>query len=223
MKKHNVRYLHVGCGENILPKPFENLDITEREGVDHVTDASDLSKFKDETFDMVYASHVLEHYPRNEVKDVLSEWVRVTKIEGMVRISVPSFENAIKIYQDTGLIENIIGPIIGGQTYKYEFHYCIFDERSLKYLMEISGLTAVHPWLYQRTIHSDFWDFSQAETCGTQVSLNLEGRKRNPEALDKDTLWEKDWKKKEDVRYISQEELIDAFKTQKDEKGQSTR
>ena len=32
MKKHNVRYLHVGCGENILPKPFENLDITEREG-----------------------------------------------------------------------------------------------------------------------------------------------------------------------------------------------
>ena len=70
--------------------------------------------------------------------------------------------------------------------------------------MEISGLTAVHPWLYQRTIHSDFWDFSQAETCGIQVSLNLEGRKRNPEALD-------------------QEELIDAFTTQKDKKSQSKR
>ena len=55
MKKHNVRYLHVGCGENILPKPFENLDITEREGVDHVTDASDLSKFKDESFDFAFS------------------------------------------------------------------------------------------------------------------------------------------------------------------------
>ena len=88
------RYLHIGCGPNILPKPFENLDGRDFEGVDHVCDANDLSKFDDNTFDMVYASHILEHYPRNEVQDVLKEWVRVVKVDGLVRLSVPSFKSA---------------------------------------------------------------------------------------------------------------------------------
>ena len=172
------RYLHIGCGPNILPKPFENLDGRDFEGVDHVCDANDLSKFDDNTFDMVYASHILEHYPRNEVQDVLKEWVRVVKVDGLVRLSVPSFKSAIEIYQNTSKLENVIGPLMGGQTYPYEFHYCLFDERTLSALMKLSGLTAIHPWLYTRTRHSDFWDFSQAVTFGIQVSLNLEGRKR---------------------------------------------
>ena len=50
MKK---RYLHVGCGDNILPKPFENLDIREFDGVDHISKAEDLSLFEDDTFDFI--------------------------------------------------------------------------------------------------------------------------------------------------------------------------
>lgn len=173
-----MRYLHIGCGTNILPKPFENLDARDFEGVKHISSAEDLKKFDDNTFDLVYASHILEHYPRNKVEDVLKEWVRVTKVDGTIRISVPSFKSAIEIYNQTGKLENVIGPIMGGQTYDYEFHYCMFDERTLTELMKKCGLTAVHPWLYTRTEHSDYWDFSQATTSGIQVSLNLEGRKK---------------------------------------------
>ena len=108
----------------------------------------------------------------------MKEWVRVTKVDGTIRISVPSFKSAIEIYNQTGKLENVIGPIMGGQTYDYEFHYCMFDERTLTELMKKCGLTAVHPWLYTRTEHSDHWDFSQATTNGIQVSLNLEGRKK---------------------------------------------
>ena len=177
------RYLHIGCGSNILPEPFENLDIREFEGVDHISQAYPLELFEDNTFDLVYASHILEHYSRDEISKVLQEWTRVTKVGGRVRISVPSFENAVKIYQKTNKIENVIGPISGGQTYDYEFHYCIFDERSLTMLMNKCGLTAVHRWSYERTSHTDYWDFSQAVTHGIQVSFNLEGRKRQT-ALD---------------------------------------
>ena len=127
---------------------------------------------------MIYASHILEHYPRNDVERVLKEWVRVVKVDGTIRISVPSFKSAVEIYGKTGKLENVLGPLVGGQTYDYEFHYCLFDEKTLSSLMKKCGLTAIHPWLYTRTRHSDYWDFSQAVTHGVQVSLNLEGRKR---------------------------------------------
>ena len=198
-----MRYLHIGCGTNILPNPFENLDGREFEGVDHVSSASDLIQFDDETFDMVYASHILEHHPRNEVESVLKEWVRVVKVDGIVRISVPSFKSATQIYDKTGKLENILGPLSGGQTYDYEFHYCLFDERTLTALMKKCGLTAIHPWLYTRTRHSDYWDFSQAVTHGIQVSLNLEGRKRETPLDDGHNYFEtKKDKMKQGVEYV---------------------
>ena len=198
-----MRYLHIGCGTNILPKPFENLDGREFEGVDHVSSASDLKQFDDETFDMVYASHILEHHPRNEVESVLKEWVRVVKVDGIVRISVPSFKSATQIYDITGKLENVLGPLSGGQTYDYEFHYCLFDERTLTALMKKCGLTAIHPWLYTRTRHSDYWDFSQAVTHGIQVSLNLEGRKRETPLDDGHNYFEtKKDKMKQGVEYV---------------------
>ena len=198
-----MRYLHIGCGTNILPKPFENLDGREFEGVDHVSSASDLKQFDDETFDMVYASHILEHHPRNEVESVLKEWVRVVKVDGIVRISVPSFKSATQIYDKTGKLENILGPLSGGQTYDYEFHYCLFDERTLTALMKKCGLTAIHPWLYTRTRHSDYWDFSQAVTHGIHVSLNLEGRKRETPLDDGHNYFEtKKDKMKQGVEYV---------------------
>ena len=51
-------------------------------------------------------------------------------------------------------------------------------------LMNKCGLTAVHRWSYERTSHTDYWDFSQAITCGEHVSLNLEGRKKDNETTE---------------------------------------
>ena len=33
MFKKNQKYLHIGCGDNVLPKPFINLDSRKRKGV----------------------------------------------------------------------------------------------------------------------------------------------------------------------------------------------
>ena len=173
-----MRYLHLGCGGVVLPKPFENLDARLLAGIDHQCTADDLSKFEEATFDLVYASHILEHFTRDKTVDVVKEWVRVLKKDGILRVSVPSLKSMIEIYQKTHNIDDVIGPMYGGQTYEQNFHYCIFDKASLKLLMEKCGLVAVHPWLYTRTEHSDYWDFSQALTQGILISLNLEGRKK---------------------------------------------
>ena len=197
------RFLHIGCGSNILPAPFENLDARDFEGVDHISLAENLKQFEDNTFDMIYGSHVLEHYARNDVEAVLKEWVRVVKVDGIVRVSTPSFKSAIQIYEQTGKLEYILGPVIGGQTYEFEFHYCLFDERTLTALMKKCGLTAIHPWLYTRTEHSDYWDFSQAVTSGIQISLNLEGRKRETPLTDGANYFEtKKDKLKQGMEYV---------------------
>jgi predicted SAM-dependent methyltransferase len=173
----NKRYLHLGCGDVILPPPFENLDGRELPGVEHIGSVFPLP-FDDKSFDLVYSSHVLEHFHRKDTLDVLIEWVRVLKDDGILRISVPSFEKIIKIYELSNSIESVTGPLMGGQTYETNFHYNVFDEKYLKKLMESAGLIAVHKWDYRRTSHTNYFDFSQAITYEIPISLNLEGRKK---------------------------------------------
>ena len=170
------RYLHIGCGDVILPPPFENLDGRDLDGVDYISSVYPL-EFDSNCFDLIYSSHVLEHFHRNKTLDVLKEWVRVLRPDGILRLSVPSFENLIKIYEISGEIDSVSGPLMGGQTYETNFHYNVFDKKYLTYLMEQSGLVAVHPWDFRRTSHSKHFDFSQATTWEIPISLNLEGRK----------------------------------------------
>lgn len=173
-----TKYLHIGCGKVILPRPFVNLDIRKGKGVDHVSLAYPLN-FKKNSFDIVYASHVLEHFKKKDTLKILKEWVRVLKPNGILRISVPCFENLIKIYKTNAKITNVVGPLLGGQTYKQNYHYNLFDKKSLTNYMMEAGCTAVHPWDFKRTIHSDHWDFSQATTNEIPISLNLEARKKS--------------------------------------------
>jgi ubiquinone/menaquinone biosynthesis C-methylase UbiE len=175
--EENKRYLHIGCGSNILPKPFENLDVREFPGVDHVSPAWPLP-FEDSSFDLVYSSHVLEHFLKADTQNVLNEWSRVLKPGGILRISVPGFESLIKIYEKTKDLSYIVGPLVGGQTYEQNFHYNVFDTAVLTKYLENAGCEAIHTWDYRRTSHSAFFDFSQATTIEIPISLNLEGRKK---------------------------------------------
>ncbi len=167
--------LHLGAGETIIPG-FINLDIREKDGLDKVSLVYPLD-FDNETFDLVYSSHVLEHFPRKQTRNVLQEWTRVLKPGGTLRLSVPSLERIIEIYMKCEDIEQVIGPLYGGQDYRLNYHFTVFDKKTLTSLMESVHLEAIHTWDPKRTVHSKYWDYSQAETKGVPISLNLEGRK----------------------------------------------
>lgn len=81
--------LHIGCGVHKIPGSI-GLDITALPGVDVVLDLDkEKLPFRDETFDKVYAYHVLEHL-RN-LSDVLAEIHRVCKPGAVVDILVPYY------------------------------------------------------------------------------------------------------------------------------------
>lgn len=77
------RKLEIGPGQK-LPG-FEGVDIVPNKSAEMTADARKLP-YPDKTFVVVYASHVIEHFPWYETVDVLREWTRVLAVGGQLEI-----------------------------------------------------------------------------------------------------------------------------------------
>jgi SAM-dependent methyltransferase len=83
-----TRCLEIGPGKRRI-QGFETLNIVAGWNVDYVCDAARHLPFPDGTFDIVYASHILEHVPWYQTERVLSDWARVLKPGGKLEVWVP--------------------------------------------------------------------------------------------------------------------------------------
>jgi FkbM family methyltransferase len=125
----------------------------------------------DGTVDEVRASHVLEHFPHGQVADVVKEWARVLKPGGRLKIAVPDFDWIVKAYTNGHRGDNRLERhLFGGQVDGDDYHKAFFNEEKLKALLEGAGLVDVKQW-----------ESDAADCSSYQVSLNLEGRKPNPD------------------------------------------
>lgn len=79
--------LHLGCGPIILPG-WVNCDLYDS-NADIKCDVKDLSIFDTGTVDVIYASHIIEHFHYYEAFDVLREWYRVLKVGGKLILETP--------------------------------------------------------------------------------------------------------------------------------------
>jgi predicted SAM-dependent methyltransferase len=175
--------LHLGCGDRYIPG-FVHVDIRPLPHVDVVAALDNLTMFADDSISLIYASHVLEHFPRGQSTTVLREWRRVLAPGGILRLSVPDFEQLIQIYDTYGRdLDVVLGPLVGRQDHPYNFHYMVFDRRKLTSLLLDAGFAEVRAWDWRATDHARVDDFSQAyyphmdKERGTLVSLNLEAVK----------------------------------------------
>lgn len=90
--------LNLGCGDKIL-EGFVNVDVVEaRAGrrPDVICDLHRLHPFADASADEVMAIHVVEHFWRWEVADVLREWLRVLKPGGRMVLECPNLQSAAR-------------------------------------------------------------------------------------------------------------------------------
>ena len=179
--------LHLGCGKRYL-EGYIHVDIAEFEHIDYQLPIDDLSNFKDNTAEEIYASHVLEYFDRNDVINVLTEWKRVLKPSGILRLAVPNFPKLVEVYQSSKELTSILGPLygkwdIGNQEFIY--HKTVYDENSLKNVLEEVGFKNIKIWNWQEFFkeQKDFDDHSQAyyphmqKESGIHVSLNLQCEK----------------------------------------------
>lgn len=88
-----TRILEIGPGDNPLPTATDTLDWPAfKWGETPIP-------FPDETFDRVYASHVLEHVAWFNVEAALREARRVLKPGGALEVWVPDFEYIAQCYR----------------------------------------------------------------------------------------------------------------------------
>ena len=175
--------LHLGCGKKYI-KGFKHVDLLDYSHIDYKVSVDNLSFAKDNSVELIYASHVLEHFGRDEYEKVLDEWYRVLKIDGILRIAVPDFKSIVNYYNKTADMESLLGLVVGGQKFgEYDYHKMIFDEGFLKNKLKDVGFKSISKYEWRNVSHANVDDFSQAylphmdKKNGMLMSLNMEATK----------------------------------------------
>ncbi len=178
--------LHLGCDKRFIPG-FIHIDLADYPHINHRHDIRSLPMIDDATVDLIYVCHALEYFDRVEVLGILKEWRRTLKPGGKLRLAVPDFESLISVYQKTGELSKIIGPLFGrwpipgaGLTI---YHRTVYDFASLRAVLEAVGFDEVMRYDWRDTVHRDYDDYSQAyfphmdKEHGLSISLNIEAIK----------------------------------------------
>jgi predicted SAM-dependent methyltransferase len=165
--------LHIGGKQ---PHPdWEIFNIQDGPNVDHVGDAKDLSRFEDQTFDELYASHVLEHFSYNgPLQKVLKEWHRVLKPEGKLYISVPDMDVLCKLFTMKEKFTpqgrfHLTRMMFGGHLDEYDYHYVGLYFDLLKSILAKAGFKE----LLKVEYFDIFKDDSLTRIENIAISLNV--------------------------------------------------
>lgn len=165
--------LHIGGQEKKVG--WEIFDAINSDIVDYVGNAKDLSVFSDESFDILYSSHVVEHFDFNsELLIVLKEWNRVLKSDGKLYISVPDLDvlASLFIMKDKFDINErylIMRMIFGGHINEYDYHYTGLNFEFLSSFLYKAGFKKV----YKVDNLELFNDCSKIDLAGIPISLNV--------------------------------------------------
>jgi predicted SAM-dependent methyltransferase len=93
-----LKMLNVGCGDYYDPR-WTNIDIYSPSPLVIKHDITKGLPFPDNSFDVVYHSHILEHLSRGTATDLIRECYRVlTPEKGILRVVIPDLEFSCTLY-----------------------------------------------------------------------------------------------------------------------------
>ncbi len=123
--------IDIGCGPIDRSDQFPEydlvrVDIRDECNPDYRCDVRQLP-FESESFDLVFSSHVLEHFGRNEYLDILKEWIRLLKKDGELFLILPNVEWAInESKKEKPRLNDMLNVFYGAQSNDFDFHFNAF-------------------------------------------------------------------------------------------------
>ena len=175
--------LQIGPGNVYIPG-WVNIDLFSSVRADCYANALAIP-YPEKTFDIVYASHVLEHMNRHTILAALTHWKFLLKDGGTLRLSVPDFKAICEYYTLSGDVQKVLGLLYGGQRISLDTHKIAFDQIFLTKCLKTVGFERdnISLWDWQCTEHAMLDDYSQAyiphmdKENGRLMSLNMEAIK----------------------------------------------
>jgi predicted SAM-dependent methyltransferase len=152
------QFLNLGCGHR-YHKEWKNVDFhSTGKGVIAHNLLKDIP-FKDDTFDIVYHSNVIEHFSKEDAPKFVKECYRVLKPNGIIRIAFPDLEQIVFHYMRLlnelkkdnlqyeadydwimlELYDQTVRNISGGEMFKYFVRESISNE---EFILERCGTEA---------------------------------------------------------------------------------
>lgn len=151
-------YLNLGCGGRFRDG-WTNVNFTSTgKGVI----AADLGKgipFPNESFDVVYHSHLLEHFSKADAPKFLKECHRVLRKGGVIRVVVPDLESIVKQY-----LISLEQSRLGDARAIYDYEWMVIE--LLDQLVRVRSGGEMATYLMQEFVPNE--DFV-IKRCGTEV------------------------------------------------------
>ena len=101
LRKRHIKKIQIGGGATYLAG-FINLDASFFQRVDYLLDTRVGLPFPDNSIELIYSCHMLEHLFIEEALSALKEWRRVLSPSGYLRLTLPDFDHAQKILSGQG-------------------------------------------------------------------------------------------------------------------------
>ena len=138
--------VNLGCGEQWIPIHRINpvrVDYREAVKPDLRMDLRDMSGIEDSSYDYVYSSHTLEHFPPQEARQILSEMVRICKSGGEVQLKLPNVLLALKLLNSGHDEDALWWFLYGKQDGPWDIHYNGFTAQRIGKWLTALGLKGV--------------------------------------------------------------------------------
>ncbi|MEM7005562.1 MAG: methyltransferase domain-containing protein [Pseudomonadota bacterium] len=174
--------LHWGCGSKRLPG-WLNVDGWATPATDYVLDMRNTLPLSDNSVEIIFTEHVLEHFHHKDARGILADFHRTLKPGGMLRVIVPDLqifaqkyiEHARDFMREHWKHCRNDGEIINSVFYDH-FHRTIFDYEMLRHDMVEIGFSDVR----QATFRDSEVDALNQDTDHSSrlvTSLYVEARK----------------------------------------------
>lgn len=143
LDKNTSKKLDIGSGSK--PRSgYMRHDIRPLEGIDIVCDAKKFPEEYYDSFDEVFASNVLEHFNRFEVKHVLKEWTKLVRKGGIIDIVVPDVREICRQFVDEKIDIGFFSYVMfGGNDYEFNIHKYGFDIALLQEWLQELGFEII--------------------------------------------------------------------------------
>ncbi len=163
--------VNLGCGHRPLPG-FVNLDAARGPAVDVVWDLRRGLPFPAGSCAAIFCEHVIEHIPRESAPRLLEECRRALEPGGVLRLSTPDAERYLRSYagdgeflRHPGFVEPSDTPLdrVNRMMRESGQHLWVYDEASLRLLLERSGFKTIVRQEAGRSLHARMADIDAPE------------------------------------------------------------